>query len=179
MLELIQKAFGLEDIRTEQSSGGFIFGSKIVKFFIPEDNFQRTLENFPFLKNALNAGLISVDKKTKSYCITSEIISCRSNHKKKVGKKQFFSFEGTDQRERTTIHDALVTISNVRQIAEKFRIDPKALKFSIRHKDGNPDEVVNFVRMDASIFGSSPEEIKKNIGKINNVVKFERKRVYE
>ena len=76
------------------------------------------------------------------------------------------------------MHDALVTLGNLRQIANKFQIDPKMLKFTIRHKDGNPDEVVNFVKLDAAMFGTKPEKIKKNVSKINNVIKFERKEVY-
>jgi len=178
MLEILKKAFALEDIKTETASTGFIMGEKITKYYIPQDHFEKVAQNFPFIFNAVKAGLIQLDRRKKSYVATSEVISYRASDVRKMGRKQFFSIEGNDPTERTTLHDALVTIGNLQQVANKFQIDPRMLKFSIRHKDGNPDEVVNFIKLDAKMFGDTPEEITKNVSKINNVVKFERSKVY-
>lgn len=178
MLELFKKVFGDKEVKEKQENQGLIFGSKVTKYYISKKGLENTVKNFPFFRNAIKAGLITIDKKTKTYYTTSEILNYRSTDKRKMGKRQFFSFNGTDNRERTTLHDALVTISNVKQVANKFNLSPKMLKYTIRHKDGNPNDVVNFIRLDARIFGNNPEQIQENINKINNVVKFERKKVY-
>lgn len=178
MLELFKKIFGEKEVQQKQVSQGLIFGSSVTKYYISKKSLENTVKNFPFLKNAVKAGLISHDKKTKTYYTTSEILGYRSTDKRKLGKRQFFSFTGVDDRERTTLHDALVTISNVKQVANKFNLSPKMLKYTIRHKDGNPEDVVNFIKIDARIFGNNPEQIQENINKINNVVKFERKKTY-
>lgn len=173
MMEILQKAFEIEEIKTESYKEGF-FGGKITKFYIPEQNIMRILNDFPCLESAVKAGLLVKDKRKKSYYTTSKILSVKSTDKRKMGEKQFFSFDGVDTNDRTTLKDILVSIDNVKKLAVKMNIDPKEVKFSIRYKNGNPDEVVNFMKVKPELFGKDKDEVQRNLKKINNVVKFKR-----
>ncbi|MDX1949029.1 MAG: hypothetical protein SFT90_00840 [Rickettsiales bacterium] len=174
MLELLKKAFDLQDVRTSTTKEGGFFGEVVKLFVIPEANFIKVANEFPMLKNALKAGLFGRNKSKGYFYTNSAILSVRSSDKRKIGAKQFFSIMGDDKFERTTLHDALCTIVNVKKLCENFLLDPKKLKYSIRHRDGNPEDVVNFVEMDKNLFGDTEEDIKENIDYLNKRVKFER-----
>lgn len=173
MLEILQKVFELDDIKTENYKEGF-FGQRITKFYVPEQNIERIINDFPFLKNAVDAGLLVKNKRKKSYFTTSKILNTKSTDKRRLGEKQFFSFDGVDKNDRTTLNDVLVSIDNVKKVANQMNLEPKDIKFSIRYKNGNPDEVVNFMEFDPRLFGKSKAEVEKNLEKINKVVKFKR-----
>ncbi len=174
MLELIKKAFDLQEVKTSTAKEGGIFGEVAKVFIIPESNFIKVANEFPMLKNALKAGLFSRNKAKGYFYTNSAILNVRSSDKRRIGAKQFFSIMGDDKFERTTLHDALCTIVNVKKLCGSFLLDPKKLKYSIRHRDGNPDDVVNFVEMDKNLFGDTEEDIKNNIDILNKSVKFER-----
>lgn len=172
MLKLLRKAFETESIKENKGIG---FGkNSSVKFHISEEDFMKVANDFPFIKNAVKAGLIKADKSKREFIITSEALQVRSSDKRKKLRKQFFSVHGDDKLERTTLHDAIVTIDNVRKVANKFSLSPSQLNFTIRHENGDPNKVINFVDVDASVFGRNEDEVKKNVEKINNVVQFKR-----
>lgn len=178
MKEVLKKAFELSEIKEESYLEGF-FSGKATKFFIPEENLKKTIAAFPFLKNAIKAGLISKDRKTGEYFTTDRILSVKSSDSKKTSKKQFFSINGDDDHERTTLYDGLVTLNNLRYIASKFGVTTDELKFSVRYENGNPDKVVNYVELDKKLFGSNEDEINANLTKLNSLVKYERKSISE
>ncbi len=173
MIEILQKAFEVEDIKTENYKEGF-FGKEVIKFYIPETNFNNIVKEFPFMKNVVKAGLMTLDKKRKSFFTTSTVLSAKASDKRKMGLKQFFNFDKKDKNDRTTLKDALVSIDNVKKVANKMGLNPKDIHFTIHHKNGNPDEVVNFMELDARIFGRNKEEVDKKLEQINKVVKFKR-----
>jgi len=67
MIELLQKAFEVEDIKTESYNEGVLFGKKITKFHIPEQKIMKSINDFPMIENAIKAGLVMRDKKNQSY----------------------------------------------------------------------------------------------------------------
>src|SRR6185312_14594423 len=99
--------------------------------------------------------------------------------RKKSSGKQFFSINGDDDFERTTLSDILVTINNLKFISNKFGVGPDSLKFTIRYENGNPDKVMNFVELDKRLFGNNDDEIQSNLDRINNLVKYERPTITE
>ncbi len=176
--DLLKKAFALSDVQEDTFLEGF-FAGKTAKYTIPEASLQATVKEFPFLKNALKSGLLAKDKKSGNYFTTKTILSVRSNDKRKRRKRQFFSISGDDAHERTTLYDGLVTIANLRYISAKFGVSSDELKFTIRHENGNPARVVNYVEMDKYLFGNNDEEIESNIQSLNNLVKYERRNTTE
>lgn len=174
MLDILQKAFNVQEIQTKSYKEGLFGGKKVTKFFIPAKNIEDTMFDFPFLKNAVKAGLLTKDPKTQSYVTTSKVLSTRTTDKRKLGENQFFSFDGVDKNDRTTLKDALISIDNVKKFARKINLSPKDIRFSIKHKNGNPDEVMNFMEFDPKVLGDTKDEILKNMEEINKVVKFER-----
>lgn len=175
---MLKKAFELQEIKEETYLEGF-FSGKATKYFIPEESLKNTITAFPFLKNALKAGLISKDKKTGEYYTTDVILATKTNDRKKSGKKQFFSINGDDAHERTTLQDALVTLNNLRYIATKFGVTTDQIKFTVRYENGNPAKVVNYVELDKKLFGNSDDEVEENINKLNSLVRYERKPINE
>jgi hypothetical protein len=171
--DILAKAFELKDVQEVVYLDGFFTG-RAKKYIIPEANIKKVATEFPFIKNAIKSGLISKDKKTGEYFTTDKILSVKATDKKKSSKKQFFSINGDDQHERTTLFDGLVTVNNLRYISGKFGITPENIKFSLRYENGNPEKVVNYVEVDKKLFGTSDEEIESNIQKLNNVVQYER-----
>lgn len=175
ILELLKKAFELEDIKTNAKKEGSFFRKKVANcFYIPEVAFIKTANEFPMLKNAYKAGLVSRNKSKGYFEISSSVLEVRSTDRKKLGAKQFFSIMGDDNHERTTLHDALFTIANVRNFCNSFLTDPRKIKYSIRHRDGNPDDVVNFISFNPSLLGDTEDDIKINVERLNREVKFER-----
>lgn len=173
--EILKTVFDLESIKTEQKREGNLFHSAVVTLYhIPEHSFTRIANDFPILKHAYKAGLATRDRKHGIFIISSGVIDVRSTDKRKLGIRQFFSVDGSDKTERTTMFDALCTIKNVKSFCKKFLMEPKKLKYTIRHRDGNPDDVVNFIELDKNLFGFSEEDISKNLEKINRAVKFVR-----
>jgi len=65
-------------------------------------------------------------------------------------------------------------MDNVRKVATRMNIDTKQVGFSIRHKNGNPNEVVNFMELDPRLFGRNKAEVEKNLGEVNKTIKFKR-----
>ncbi len=173
--EILKTVFDLESIKTEQKREGNLFGSAVVTVYhIPEHTFTRIANDFPLLKHAYKAGLATRDKSHGVFKISSGALDVRSTDKRKLGSRQFFSVDGSDNTERTTMFDAIKTIENVKNFASKLLLDPKKLKYTINHRDGNPDDVVNFIELDRNLFGFTEEDIEKNVEKINRAVKFVR-----
>jgi hypothetical protein len=172
-LDLLKKAFGLNEVRFQEVKGGF-FSKTEFKYFIPEMKFLKQLDNYLVLKTAVKSGLVAKDRRRERFIIHSSILDVRGTDKR-AGKKQFFNFNNND---RTTLYDALQTITKVDEFAEKMGLNPKNLKYTIRHEDGDPERVLNYITFDASVFGRTKEEIKRNIDRINKLVKFERRAVY-
>jgi len=173
-LDLLKKAFRLEELKQANYIEG-LFSGKGIKYFIPGENFKETLKEFPFIKNAVAAGLFAKDMKG-NYQITDATLSARSTHSRKKSKKQFFSISGEDENERTTIYDLLVTIGNLRYISKKFGVSSEHIKFTIRHQNGDPNNVVNYVELDKKLFGDTEEVANENISQLNKLVKYEREK---
>lgn len=171
--ELLKKAFNLKEIKEEAYIQGFLSG-RAVKYYLPKESVEKLLKEFAFMKNALKAGLISKDRKTGGYFTTDRILGVKASDRRRSRQRQFFSINGDDDYERTTLHDILNTISNLRYISKKFGVPSNGLKFTIRHENGNPDKVVNYVELDKKFFGANEDEIKNNINKLNNVVQYQR-----
>ncbi len=174
ILELLKKAFDLPEIQQETYIHSF-FSGRAIKYLIPKEKLESLVKEFPFMKNAVKAGLFSKDKKTGNYFITSRTLNVKSSDKRKSRERQFFSINGDDDYERTTLYDILYTIENLRYISKKFGVPSNGIKFTIRHENGNPEKVVNYVELDKRIFGNNEDEIKTNINKLNNLVQYERK----
>jgi hypothetical protein len=174
MLELIKNTFETDAIQqvTRKTSILGLFTKKETRFYVPSENLKKVAEDFPFIKNAVKAGLIEKDESNKYY-ITADVLTVRKTDERK-GKKQFFSLNGEDEHERTTVYDALHTIINVRDFAKSFKVEPNALKYTIEHAEGNADKILNYVQVDASHFGDNEDEIIKNVELINQNVKFKR-----
>lgn len=172
MTEVLQNAFKLNEseIKTEYYKEGF-FGKDVVKYHISEGVFASVMQDFPQLSRAVEAGLFTADKRNKSYSTTSKILNVRSSDKRIAGQKQFFSIDGSDKNDRTTLNDLLFSIKNVRAVAAKVNMSPKDLNFSIRHKNGDPNQVVNFIEVSPKVFGSNKAEVLKNLEIINEKVK--------
>ncbi len=177
MKDILKKAFDLTDIQEMDYVEG-IFAGKAKKFIIPEKNLTDTIAKFPFIKHAVTAGLIGKDKQG-NYFTTEKILEVRSNDKKAAKRKQFFSINGDDKYERTTLYDGLVTLTNLKFISSKFGIKSDEIKFSIRYENGNDNKIVNFVQLDKRLFGNNDEEIVENVEKMNKIVKYERPKLNE
>lgn len=171
MTDLLKKAFELEQLEHSTYVGGILSGLD-TKYFIPEENMKRAVSDFPFIKNAIKAGLFGKEK--KGYFVTNKVLAVRSTDKRKSRAKQFFSVKGDDEHERTTIHDLLVTMSNLRYTARKFGVSTGDIKFTIRYQNGDPNNVVNYVELDKKLFGNSDSEVEENLAKLNSMVKYER-----
>ena len=170
-IELIKQVFKLEQVDTKQIKKN-ILGDKKTIYSVPAKNFEAQMKNLKILKIAAKAGLVEYSKKEKIFSIDSEILAVRSDDAKKFGKKQFFKFKNN---ERTTLHDALQTVKNVNEFAEGLGLNPADMKYTVRHEDGDPEKVLNYVTFDASIFGNSEEEISKNVERINKLLMLERR----
>lgn len=168
-IEKLKSAFDLENIKTENTTEGF-FASKVTKFYIPEENFKKILADFPFLKNAVKAGIFQRDKLAKAFTTNSKTLMTKNTDRRSFGSKQFFSLKGDDRSERTTLYDAIYTICNIKMVAQKLGLKPDSINYSIRHKNGNPDEVTNFIEFDPAMFGKNEKEQKKNIQRINQIM---------
>jgi hypothetical protein len=177
-IELIKAAFDLSEVKEERFLEGFFTG-RSTKYWIAQSNMENALKSFPFLKNAVAAGLISKDKKTGNYFTTETILSARNDSEKKRSKRQFFSINGDDKHERTTLYDCLITINNLKQISNNLGVSADMLKFSIRYENGNANKVMNYIEVDKSYFGKNEDEIKSNINKLNSMVKYERNKLNE
>ncbi len=176
--ELLKQAFCLDVLHEEVYLEGF-FSGRAIKYFIPDGTFTAALKEFPFIQNTLKSGLFTKDKKTGDYYTTNKILLVRSADKKRSGGRQFFSINGDDDHERTTLYDMLVTINNLRYISKKFGVASDELKFTIRYENGNPAKVMNYVELDERLFGNSKEEISGNVSKLNELVKYERQHINE
>lgn len=176
MMELLKNTFQLDDIteKTVTTKAFGLFSKTQTRFYVPLENLKIVAENFPFFKNAIKAGLIEKDDEGK-YFIDAQTLAVRKTDERKAKAKQFFSVSGNDNHERTTLYDALKTICNVRELAKTMNLDPKELKYSIEHIEGNPDEIMNYVEIDAKHFGSNSDEIKKNVEILNKNIKFKKK----
>jgi hypothetical protein len=170
-IDLIKKVFELEELVAESFLEGLLSG-RTVRYIIPEENFNKVAKDFPFIKNALNAGLFKKIGKN-SYFTTQRILDVRATHKRR-GKNQFFSLNGDDANERTTLHDMLATLSNLKYIAKRFGVETDKIKFSIRHENGNPEKIVNYVELDKSLFGNSEFEVEENVNKLNKHITYDR-----
>lgn len=177
-IDLIKTAFDLKEVKEESFLEGF-FSGRTVKYWIPQANMENSLKSFPFLKNAIAAGLITKDRKTGNYFTTKNILEVRNDSEKKRSKKQFFSINGDDKHERTTLYDCLITINNLKQISNNLGVSADMLKFSIRYENGNTNKVMNYIEVDKSYFGKNEDEIKNNINKLNSMVKYERNKLNE
>ena len=62
MKEMLKKAFNLDDIQEEHYVVG-MFSGKGTRFILPKESVKQTASEFPFLKNAIRAGLILKNKK--------------------------------------------------------------------------------------------------------------------
>jgi hypothetical protein len=176
--ELLKQAFELDSIKEETYLEGF-FSGKATKYYIPEGNFMTVLKEFPFMKNAVKAGLFSKERKGGGFYTTNKILSVKTNDKRKSSGKQFFSINGDDDYERTTLYDILVTLNNLKYISKQFGVKSDTLKFTIRYENGNPEKVMNFVELDKRLFGNNEEEIRSNVKKLNEFVKYERPNINE
>jgi hypothetical protein len=171
--ELLKKAFELDELQEETYLESF-FAGRGKKYLIPEDKLNAVLKDFPFMKNTLKAGLISKDKRKGGYFTTEKILSVKSTDKRKSRAKQFFSINGDDHYERTTLYDSIVTLNNLKYISKKFGLGSDEIKFTIRYENGNPEKVMNYIELDKRIFGSSEQEIEKNVKQINELVKYKK-----
>jgi hypothetical protein len=176
MMELLANTFELDTIepQTVKSKVMGLFSKVETRFYVPLDNLKIVAENFPFFKNAIKVGLVEKDENGK-YFINAETLKVRKTDERKNRAKQFFSMSGNDPHERTTLYDALKTICNVRSLAKTMNLEPKELKYSIEHVEGNPDEVMNYIEIDAKHFGANEEEVKKNVEVLNKHIKFKKK----
>lgn len=178
MMDLLKKTFQMQEIKQEGFVHGF-FSGRATKFFIPKEKVESLVKEFPFMRNALKSGLIAKDKKSGGYFTTDKILSVKATDKRRSREAQFFSINGDDDHERTTLFDILSTIQNLRYISEKFGMPAKDIKFSIGHENGNPAKVVNNVELDKRIFGNNEQDIKNNINKLNSMVEYRRKSLTE
>ena len=173
IVDLIKKTFELKELQSEQYLHGFLSG-RALKFIIPNENVEKTVKEFPFLENAIKAGLIQKDKKKDNYFILEKTMQTKPSDRRNSGYPQFFSIKGDDIHERTTLLDGLITLNNIRYISDKFGVNSQNLDFTIRHENGDSDSVLNYINLDKNLFGNTEEEIEENIQRLNNFVKFER-----
>jgi hypothetical protein len=172
MEKLLKDSFSLTELRSEKVSYKkfLVLKKEELKFFIPKMNLSKAVDEFSFLKNAIKAGLINKENED-FYSVTESVLSARgSDPRNKYDVNVFFSRNGDDPLERTTLFDALSTIVNVKNVAKSLGISPKEVDFSIAHKGGDKNQVINFVEVDAKLFGSNEEEIKENLELINSKV---------
>lgn len=172
-VEILKKAFDLNEIEEVEYVEG-IFSGKAKKYFIPEQNLKNIVQAYPFMQNAVKAGLIVKDKKSGKYFTTDRILSIRSDDKKNSKKRQFFSINGDDAHERTTLYDGLVTLNNLKFVSKKFGVNSDQIKFTIRYENGNMDKVVNYIELDKKHFGRNDEEVNDNVNKLNQLVQYSR-----